>query len=247
MADPMIDLHFHALPGVDDGPVGWDEALALCRAAAAEGTETVVATPHVLREPWLNEDPAARAALLVELNARLGGTPRVLAGSEVWFGDDLVELLEKGDAGPLTTLAGSRALLVEFSPGWVSPRAAAVFHELRVMGVVPVIAHPERNLVFAGEPERLAALVERGAVVQVTAASFLGEAGRGALAAVERFLKLGLVHLVASDAHSILARPPRMAAARERVRKTWGAEMEDGLFVANPKALLVNEELPWRG
>ncbi len=243
----MIDLHFHALPGVDDGPAGWDDALALCRAAAAEGTRTVVATPHVLREPWLNEDPAARAALRAELNAKLGGTPRVLEGSEVWFGDDLVELFEKGAAGPLTTLAGSRALLVEFPPGWVSPKAAAVFHELRVLGVVPVVAHPERNLVFAQEPERLAALVERGAVAQVTAASFLGEAGRGALAATETLMRLGLVHLVASDAHSMLARPPRMAPAREKVRKVWGAEVEEGLFVANPRALLAREPLPWLG
>ena len=72
-----------------------------------------------------------------------------------------------------------------------------MFHELRVMGVVPVVAHPERNLVFAHEPERRAALVERGAV------------------------------------------------ARERVRKVWGAEVEEGLFVANPRALLAGEDLPW--
>ena len=44
----------------------------------------------------------------------------------------------------------------------------------------------------------------------------------------------------------MLARPPRMAAARERVRKVWGAEVEEGLFVANPRALLAGEELPWR-
>ncbi len=201
----------------------------------------------MLRDPWLNEDPAARAALLADLNAKLGGTPRVLEGSEVWFGDDLVELIEKGAAGPLTTLAGSRALLVEFPPGWVSPLAAAVFHELRVLGVVPVVAHPERNLVFAQEPGRLAALVERGAVAQVTAASFLGEAGRGALAATETLMRLGLVHLVGSDAHSMLARPPRMAPARERVRRVWGAETEEGLFVANPRALLAGKALPWPG
>lgn len=243
----LIDLHFHALPGVDDGPAGWDDALALCRAAEAEGTETVVATPHVLRDPWLNEDPAPRRALVAELNTRLGGRPRVLEGSEVWFGDDLVELWEKGPAGPLTALAGSRALLVEFPPGWVSPRAGEVFHELRVLGVVPVVAHPERNIVFAREPERLAALVDRGAVVQVTAASLLGEAGRAALAAAEAFLKAEMVHLVASDAHSMAARPPRLAAARERVRRERGAEVEEGLFVANPKALLAGEELPWPG
>lgn len=206
-----------------------------------------MATPHVLRDPWLNEDPIAREALLEELNARLGGTPRVLAGSEVWFSDDLVELAEKGDSGPLTRLAGSPALLVEFPPAWISPQAAAVFHEMMVLGLTPIVAHPERNLVFTREPERLGALVERGAVVQVTAASLLGEAGRNAKTAVEAFLRMGLVHLVASDAHSLSARPPRMAAARERVRKVWGAEAEDGLFVANPQALLAGEKLPWVG
>lgn len=59
--------------------------MELCRAAAADGTTTIVATPHVLRDPWWNEDRAARAALLDELNRRLEGSPKVLLGAEVWF------------------------------------------------------------------------------------------------------------------------------------------------------------------
>ena len=43
----MADLHFHLLPGVDDGPAVLEESLELARAAAAEGTTTIVATPHV--------------------------------------------------------------------------------------------------------------------------------------------------------------------------------------------------------
>lgn len=183
---------------------------------------------------------------MAELNSRLGGSPRVLEGAEVWFSDDLPDLWEKGALGPLVPLAGSRALLVEFPAGWVSPRADEVFHELIVVGVVPVVAHPERNLVFASEPDRLAALVERGAVCQVTAASLLGEAGRRARIAAEAFLKRGLVHLVASDAHSLVARPPRLAAARDRIRRKWGPDVEAGLFDANPAALLAGEEIPWR-
>ena len=233
------------MPGIDDGPSAWEDALELCRAAAAEGTETVIATPHVLREPWRNEDAARRRELLNELNARLGGSPRVGEGAEVWFSDDLPELWAQGAHGPLVPLCGSRALLVEFPPGWVSPRAAEVFHELLVQGVLPVVAHPERNLVFAEDPLRLAALVERGALCQVTAASLLGEAGRRARAAAEAFLADGLAHFVASDAHSMAARPPRLAAARERVRRLWGQDAERGLFEANPRALLAGEEIPW--
>ena len=52
----MIDIHFHCLPGIDDGPRNWEEAIALCRAAEADGVQTIVATPHVLRDDWLNEN-----------------------------------------------------------------------------------------------------------------------------------------------------------------------------------------------
>ncbi len=219
--------------------------MELCRAAAADGTTTIVATPHVLRDPWWNEDRAARAALLDELNRRLEGSPKVLLGAEVWFTADLLDLAEAGEAGPLEGLAGSRYLLVEFPPGYVSPEAAAVFHELVVMGQVPVIAHPERNLVFARDLDLLAGLVATGALVQVTAGSLLGEFGRSARAAAERMLEEGLAHLVASDAHDLKRRPPRMAAAREKVRAAMGAGVETLLFETNPEAIVANREPAW--
>jgi protein-tyrosine phosphatase len=241
----VIELHFHCLPGIDDGPPGWDDALALCRAAAADGVETIVATPHVLREGWINDDPSARDQLILKLNTLLGGTPAVLPGCEFWFAADIVELVEKGAAGPLTPLNRSRYLLVEFAPGLVPASAEPAFHELALLNVVPVVAHPERNLVFARDPERLESLVSRGAVAQVTAGSLLGEFGNLAQAAAEEFFKRGLVHVVASDAHSLEVRPPRLAAAREKVRKAWGAEAEAGLFEGNPRAIVRNEPLPW--
>ena len=43
----MIDLHCHVLPGIDDGPETLDGSLELARAAAAQGTSVLVATPHV--------------------------------------------------------------------------------------------------------------------------------------------------------------------------------------------------------
>ena len=67
----MIEIHFHCLPRVDDGPKSWDEAVALCRAAAAEGTTRIVATPHVLRGSWTNTNPVARERLVQALNERL--------------------------------------------------------------------------------------------------------------------------------------------------------------------------------
>ena len=234
----MIDLHFHALPGLDDGPATMEESVALCRRAAEEGTTHVVATPHVLREPWLNEDRAARAALLGELNARLGGTPAVLPGCELMFSLDILDLVEKGDEGPVVGLNGGVLLLVEFAPSFVPRTAADLLRELVLAGTIPVVAHPERNLVFQEDPERLFELLDKGALAQVTAASLLGEAGRAAKALADDLMNARLAHFVASDAHNLTGRPPRLAAARDHVRRRWGADLEARIFDVNPKELL---------
>src|SRR5262245_11076439 len=151
----MIDLHFHCLPDLDDGPEDWDQAVALCRAAAAEGTTTLVATPHVLREPWLNDDPTVRDRLILKLNALLEGRPSVLAGCGYYFSSDALQLLERGKEGPLTGLNRTGYLLIEFPAGPLPRGADAVFHEMSLLGLTPVIAHPERHAALASTPAAL--------------------------------------------------------------------------------------------
>jgi hypothetical protein len=51
----MIDLHCHFLPGIDDGPDTLDEALALARAAVADGITHSVLTSHVDPERYDNQ------------------------------------------------------------------------------------------------------------------------------------------------------------------------------------------------
>ena len=237
----MIDVHFHCLPGIDDGPKDWDAAVALCKAAAADGVTSIVATPHVLRDAWMNEDPAARERLVAKLNSLLGGTPAVLPGCEYFYSSDALDLWELGKAGPLTGLNRSRYLLVEFPATRIPENAEAVLYEMALAGVVPVIAHPERHLVFAERPEKLQRFVEIGAIVQITAASITGGFGRAVLATTVEFFERGLVHLVASDAHSIDKRPPSLSAARQVVRDRWGSDAEAMLFEETQKAI-VNDE-----
>ena len=241
----MIELHFHCLPGIDDGPATWDDSVALCLASRADGVDTIVATPHVLRNDWLNEDAAARDELVLRLNDRLEASPAVLAGCEYYFSSDAAELWEQGCLGPLTGLNRTSYLLIEFPESGIPRAAAAVFHELTLLGVTPVIAHPERNLELLRHPERLARLIEIGAVTQITAGSVLGEFGRPARAACDAFFAQGLVHLIASDAHSVKRRPPRLSAAREQVRRRWGADAESLLFENNPRAVVSGRPIVW--
>lgn len=192
----------------------------------------------------MNDDASVRDELVLKLNTLLGGTPAILPGCEFFWAADTLELLEQRDS-PITLLNRSQYLLVEFTPG-IPPRGIdEALHELGLQGVVIVIAHPERNPLFARDPDRLARLVGDGAITQVTAGSFLGDFGRQARDAAIGLMQRGLVHVIASDAHSLSRRPPRMAEAREHVLRTWGAEAADGLFVSNPEAIAASLPLSW--
>lgn len=234
----MIDIHFHCVPGIDDGPQNWDDAVALCSAAASQGTSVIVATPHVLRHPWLNENCSVRADLIARLNSLLGGTPVVLPGCEYFVGSDVLDLSLNTSNSPLIGLNGTHYLLIEFPATSLPRNVDSVIHELVIKGCVPVIAHPERNAVFANTPAVLTRLASLGALTQVTAGSILGDFGKNALKAANRFIDAGLVHVVASDAHDLQRRPPRLAAAFENLRVSYGESVAEALISKNPSAIV---------
>jgi len=239
----MIDLHHHCLPGVDDGPREWDEAVAMCRAAKDEGIETIVATPHVLRGRWKPLSVAELETRIEALRSRVGPAPRLLLGSEYFFSHDVNELLAAGNA--IVPLAGSRYVLIELASNSVPPLFDQPLYRMQLNGWIPVIAHPERNLVFQARPGLLASLVDLGAKAQITAGSLLGDFGPQARQASEVFLHRNLVHFVATDAHNMAKRPPRIQSARDALQEVAGAEAAEALTVRNPRCVVENRPLEY--
>ena len=239
----MIDLHHHCLPGVDDGPRTWDEAVELCGIAAEEGIETIVATPHVLRGRWRRVGREELQGLLDELRARTNDTPHLLLGSEYFFAHDMCEVLAAGTS--IVPLGPSRAVLVELASHAVPPMLEQPLHRAQLDGWTILLAHPERNLVLQSKPEVLASLVRLGVRTQVTAASVTGGFGDDAQRAALAWLRAGLVHVIATDAHSVEKRPPRIREARARVAEVVGEEAAEALFVGNPRAILGDQTLAW--
>lgn len=239
----MIDIHHHCLPGVDDGPRDLAEAADLCAMAAAEGIETIVATPHVLRGRWPVFSRQELVQRTEELRARVNDTPRLLVGSEYFFGHDMPEVLQSGTA--ILPLAGSRYILLELAANSVPPLLEQPFYRAQLDGWIPVIAHPERNTVFQARPDVLAFLIGHGAKVQVTATSLTGAFGAEAKKAAETFLRLRMVHFIATDAHNTSKRPPVVKDAIEALRSVAGDEMTAALTVENPRAVVENRPLPY--
>lgn len=192
----VIDLHCHILPGVDDGALDLADSLAMARQAVNDGIERVCATPHIRHDHDVRiEQVAGRVA---ELNAALAeeGLPvEVLAGGEV--AETAVEDLSDEELA-LVALGDGEWILLEPAPGPLGDTLLARVAHLAERGHRTLIAHPERHL-SADMYERIAGLIANGALVQATADFFLRER----FAAGMRMLaEAGLVHVLASDAHS---------------------------------------------
>jgi protein-tyrosine phosphatase len=196
----VIDLHSHVLPGLDDGVRTIEEARELARAAAADGVRALAATPHVRLD--YPTRPGAMEAGVEALRAdfeRERVPVELLHGGEVAL--DVLWEIEPGDLRRFTLAQTGRYLLLEVP--YRGPTAALLpaVRSLGAQGIAPVLAHPERNPFVQDRPDSVGALVEAGALVQLTAVSLDPERDRAAERAARTLLDLGLVHLVGSDAH----------------------------------------------
>jgi protein-tyrosine phosphatase len=234
------DLHFHLLPGVDDGPADLPESLDLARAALAAGTSTVVATPHV-RTDLGPTDAREVAGRVRELRASLAaaGLPlEVACGAEL--GHEMAFRLRQEELALLAQgPPGGRWLLVETPFHGIGEDFHAATAELRRRGFGVLVAHPERSADAAldgaaGLRRELAA----GSLAQLNALSLTGGHGEDARSAAWALLADDLAAVVASDAHGP-SRPPALRPAYRALVEGGLAPVTAGALVgAGPRALL---------
>ncbi len=201
------ELHFHLLPGVDDGPTDDREAIDLARLAVEDGTGRVVVTPHVRLadvNSLMRMTERVQAVLTgagLELELQVGGelAPDDVASLE----HQQLELLAQGPPG-------DRWALLE-APLFTGTRDLdSAANELRDRGFGVLIGHPERSPVTPDSVIR--GQVTRGAVLQLNASSLTGAHGAEARRRGIALARSGLPFLLASDAHSP-ARPPQLTPA----------------------------------
>jgi protein-tyrosine phosphatase len=231
--EPLTDIHCHLLPGLDDGPASWDETLAMAEMAAADGIETIVATPHQLGAYPENSPERIRAetARLQSLLDERGIALRVLPGADVRVEPDLPAKIRRGEV--LTLADRGRHVLLEL-PHEVYFPLERLLAELRDAGLVAILSHPERNDGVLRRPGVLRPLVAAGCLVQVTAASLTGLFGFRVQRLAESLVLKGLVHCVSSDAHGTRGRTPLLGRAMVRVAQLIGRPAAVDLFCRNP-------------
>lgn len=239
----MVDIHHHILSGLDDGAKNFEISLEMARRAADEGITHVVCTPHANGEydfnPGLNRQKMGE--LQIAINAEK--IPLTLGlGCDFHLSYDNVESALK-DHTPYS-INGLGYLLVEL-PNFGLPKGLTrTYYELRQANATPILTHPERNQTLQADPKRMEDWLRGGLLVQVTADSVIGEMGKRAEQLAHKFLANRWVHFLATDAHSMRGRPPRMKEAYGLVARKYGQSYADLICTHNPTAVFNGTPLP---
>ena len=236
----MIDLHCHILPGLDDGPDTMEESIAMAESAIEDGITHVVATPHSSSE--FHFDFGRVRKLRDELQSRIGDKLELATGCDFHLNPENLKSLRE-DSHPYC-LNQRDYLLVEFNEVSIPASMDQTLHEIQLTGVRPVITHPERNRILRAHPERLKKWVRQGCFVQVTAGALTGTFGPASQKDALQWIREGLVHFVASDAHNTHRRPLRLQPAYAVVVDHMNLEKASALFLENPLAAFEGRELP---
>ena len=234
-----VDIHFHILPAVDDGPGTIEESIELAQGAAREGTGTIVATPHVRPDVLTDvSELGDRVAELRERLAREGVDIDVRVGAEL--GHMMVGRLRQSDLERIAV--GPRAgrwLLLETPFGGLDDDFTAAADELRDRGFGVVVAHPERAVGAYGPSDPgLRHELERGSLLQVNAWSLAGRHGGEAREIAERLLAAAPRVVVASDAHGGWRLPALDLGVRHARAAGMNADAAERLVRATPRRLL---------
>lgn len=233
----LVDLHLHLLPGVDDGSKSLDETLEMARALAALGYTQLAPSPHHRRE-YASKDAALCAAKLAEVKAALAGaglTLELFPNAENFFLED--GLLASLGTPAARLLGSGKVLLVEAPYQGPMPMLGDLLFRMKLKGVTPLIAHPERCFEFE-KKGRAAELVQAGALLQLDMGALIGRYGKTAEKLARQFLGEGLYAVAATDLHSPVNAKAWVGDSLKALEKAAGAKAFRELVEHRPAKLL---------
>lgn len=210
---PVVDLHSHFLPGIDDGSSSIDETLSMLRSFQDMGFRKVITTPHV--SEGFDNSPELIRAKLEEVRSAVnhaGLTIQVEAAAEYFLDENFLSTLREGRE---ILSFGDRYVLVETAFMTKPIMLVETVKELQAAGYRPIYAHPERYNYLQGNWEAVKQIYNSGILFQVNALSFVGYYDEGPRRLAERLVDEGMVSFIGSDCHK-----PKHAANYAKARAT---------------------------
>lgn len=239
--DDIVDIHCHILPEVDDGAKSMAEALEMCKKTVCLGFSHIVATPHL---PWNgsyeHDKISASFELLKAALQKENISLKLSLGSDIRISWDLMDRLKNGT---VIRIADSRYFLLEFDNFAVPDGTEDLIARCVENGFYPVITHPERNIIFQSDIERLKKISKMPVLIQITAVSLSNSSDSKIRNASIEFLKQGLVDVIASDAHSANIRLDGFSEGLRHAGNIIGMHKVCEMVTTTPKKIIMDQPL----
>ncbi len=241
----MIDIHCHLLPGIDDGPSSVEMSLELARQAVANGVSHAVITPHIHHGRWDNSLNGIKGALeKFRQVVRAESIPLTLGfAAEVRIGPELLTMLPAKQIPMMGFWNSHAVMLLEMPHSHFYVGTDKFVRWLLKHNVLPMIAHPERNKEVMNRLDKLQPLIDLGCLIQITAGSVIGQFGTKAQRCAEELLQMGVVTVIASDAHHPVRRPVNLAEGRDAVAAIVGEKQAKTMVYDNPLKIVGSQFL----
>ncbi|MGI6119164.1 MAG: tyrosine-protein phosphatase [Desulfosporosinus sp.] len=239
----MIDIHSHILPGLDDGAKNMAETLGMVRQLHEAGFTTLIATPHVFEgRDFLNPSEILAVTEQVRKCVAAAKIPvEILPGAENYIFPEMARWVQERK---LLTLGNrGKYILVELPRLEIPRYADQVFFELQVLGITPVLAHPERYRGLNDQQERILEWAKKGILLQLELRSLSGYYGPQASQLAEIMLHSDLIHVVGSDSHRVSRRETTYLEGLQSIKKIVGEPRYQELTKLNPRTLLEGNPL----
>lgn len=238
----LIDLHCHILSEIDDGPNDLETSIKLAQAAVDQGIENMLLTPHHMDGTYTNSPNMIKKRVKdVQRILEKRKIPlNVFASQEVHLTGELIQAIEDDEI--LFMDETKHYLLLELPHTAIPEYTEKIIIQLTTRGIVPVIAHPERNSEIRQNPDRLFDLVHMGCLTQLTSGSYLGTFGKEIQNLTEKIIAANLGFTFASDTHNFEGRRFLMKETFDKLTEDLGPDKANQ-FNQNAKNIINGDDI----
>lgn len=238
----MIDFHSHIIYGVDDGSKDMETSIKMLKIAEKEGSSSICATSHFIPKAHeiTRKNYDNRINKLRDVCKEEDIHIDIAEGLELYMSPELPKLYKEKK---IWCINGKKYMLIELPMEQFPIYVEDVFYELQLLGVKPIIAHPERNLEIIKDKEKLRRIIKLGVLAQINSGSLTGMYGKEIKKTAEYFVRNNMAHLMGSDAHTChrTGRSPKMRGA-ENIIKELNVELYSWM-IKNQNKILQGEEV----
>ena len=197
----MTDIHSHILFDVDDGSKSIEESVELLKKLKKIGFNNVILTPHYIKDSEYSSENKEKKQKLNELKEELINQNidiNIFLGNEIFINNEIYDLIKEGQ---IHTLNNTRYILVELPFHNEIVNLEDIIYELKIKGLIPIIAHPERYSYFQNNYKEVDRLKEEGFLFQANYASILGYYGKESQKLLKYMLKKQYIDYLGTDIH----------------------------------------------